>query len=96
MVYNTGITSLSACQITEQVTNGDLTITEVCQSLLERIRTRSNVGAWTHLDPSLVLAQAKDLESDLKSGANHEDGLLGVPVGIKDIFYTKGGAKDFC
>ncbi|KAF7317969.1 hypothetical protein MKEN_00885300 [Mycena kentingensis (nom. inval.)] len=62
------------------------TTEELVAALLSRIADRdADVQAWAYLAPSIVLAEARRLD------AIHPDDrgpLHGVPIGVKDIFYT--------
>ncbi|KAF8196685.1 amidase signature domain-containing protein [Mycena galopus ATCC 62051] len=64
-----------------------LNVEEYVRSLLDRIAARdSEVQAWAYLDPEYVLSQARELDS---IPLEQRGPLHGVPVGVKDIFYTK-------
>jgi aspartyl-tRNA(Asn)/glutamyl-tRNA(Gln) amidotransferase subunit A len=47
------------------------------------------VQAWTTVDRDAVLSEARRCEAEARAG-QFRGPLHGVPVGIKDIFYTKG------
>ena len=56
----------------------------MARACLERIGEReSTVGAWIHLDPDAVLAQARELDAGAVRGPLH-----GLPLGVKDIIDT--------
>jgi amidase len=62
----------------------ELTCDAVTRQCLERIEARDPVvRAWTHLDRSRALAQARALDA-----AAPPQRLHGVPVGVKDVFDT--------
>jgi len=62
---------------------GELTPRELTESLLERIaETEPNIHAWVTLDPEKALKEAEETEP--------RRSLSGIPVGVKDIYYTAG------
>ncbi|KAJ7281943.1 amidase [Mycena rebaudengoi] len=64
-----------------------LTVEDYTTSILDRIATRdAEVAAWTHIDPQYLLAQARELD---KIPLEKRGPLHGVPIGVKDIMYTK-------
>jgi amidase len=75
---------LTATEITRAIARGETSAVAVAQACLDRIAEREpQVGAWTFIDPELVLRQARALDAAPRRGALH-----GVPVGIKDIIDT--------
>lgn len=61
-----------------------LTVTRLCEALLERIAARDQtVAAWSFIDPNLVLSQARKLDAAPNRGPLH-----GAPIGVKDIIFT--------
>jgi len=81
---------LSAPQLARQIRGRNITPVEVAQSLLARIDAlEPRLEAWVRIDRETVLADAKQRQEELDSGA--ETGPLhGVPVGIKDIYHIAG------
>ncbi|MBT99218.1 MAG: hypothetical protein CL902_11405, partial [Dehalococcoidia bacterium] len=63
---------------------------DVAQALLARMDAlEPSLDAWVRVDRETVLADAKQRQEELESGA--EIGLLhGVPIGIKDIYNIAG------
>lgn len=75
---------LTAAAIVRAIARGETTATAVAEACLARIAEREpQVGAWTFIDPEIVLRQARALDAAPRRGALH-----GVPVGIKDIIDT--------
>ena len=79
---------LTVAETAQQIKDNQLSPVELAQSLLERIdATDKELQSWVTIDREEVLTTAKQLENEAKQG--HSRGLLhGVPVGLKDIFYT--------
>jgi aspartyl-tRNA(Asn)/glutamyl-tRNA(Gln) amidotransferase subunit A len=62
---------------------------EYAQALLSRIdAVESRVQAWFTVDRVAVLSEAQKCEAEARAG-RYRGALHGVPIGIKDIFYTK-------
>jgi len=81
-------TSLSAIAAAAAIRAGEITSEGLVHACLARIAEREDdVRAWTHLDPELALAQARQADAALRSGPAIGP-LHGVPIGIKDIFDT--------
>jgi aspartyl-tRNA(Asn)/glutamyl-tRNA(Gln) amidotransferase subunit A len=68
----------------------ELSPLELVESCLQQIdRLESRIKAWVTIDREGALHQARKLEHDAGSGTF--GGILhGIPMGIKDIFYTAG------
>lgn len=56
------LTDLPAHIATQRIQQGDLTVSELCEALLARVKTRLDIGAWTYLDEELVKQEAKKLD----------------------------------
>jgi Asp-tRNA(Asn)/Glu-tRNA(Gln) amidotransferase A subunit family amidase len=81
---NSDWTRRSARDIAAAVREGRATVEEVASSTLERIASRAAIGAWAHIDPHLVLRNARAMDgTDLRNSP-----LAGMPVGIKDLMDT--------
>ncbi|KAJ7026272.1 amidase signature domain-containing protein [Mycena alexandri] len=62
-------------------------VEDYARALLDRIAARDvQVQAWAYLDPEFVLSQARKLDAIPQE---QRGPLHGVPIGVKDIFYTK-------
>jgi len=87
---------LSIAQSAEEIRQRRLSPVDLAESLLERIdRLDPDLQAWVTIDREDVISAAKDREADQKSGDS--TGLIhGVPVGLKDIFYTEGMKTTAC
>jgi NCS1 family nucleobase:cation symporter-1 len=61
-----------------------LSVEEMAQACLARIRERDpTVRGWVHLDPDLVLRNARELDKREVKGPLH-----GVPIAVKDVIMT--------
>ncbi len=82
---------LTASEARGLISRGELTSREVVSACLERWRARDGeVRAWTFLDPELALSQADAADKTDDAGP-----LRGIPVGIKDILYTRDMPTSF-
>lgn len=82
---------LTATEAAAAIASGELSSRALVEACLERWRERDDaVQAWTFLDPDLALAQA-----DAADAAPRRSALHGVPVGVKDIIYTKDMPTSF-
>ena len=86
----------SVAQSAEEIRQGRLSPVELAESLLGRIDDLDpDLQAWVTIDREDVLSVAKDREEALNAGKSA--GLIhGVPVGLKDIFYTEGMKTTAC
>jgi amidase len=79
---------ITASEALQHIRADTLTVEAYAQALLNRIRIRDDaVKAWAFLDPDHVLAQARALDALPK---DQRGPLHGLPIGVKDVIYTKG------
>ncbi|EEU42436.1 uncharacterized protein NECHADRAFT_40299 [Fusarium vanettenii 77-13-4] len=78
---------LTATEVLELLKNNTITVEEYARSLLDRIQENDGtVKAWAHLDPDLVLSQARALD---QIPEDQRGPLHGLAIGVKDIMDTK-------
>ncbi|WP_281983890.1 Asp-tRNA(Asn)/Glu-tRNA(Gln) amidotransferase subunit GatA [Thalassorhabdomicrobium marinisediminis] len=65
---------------------GEVTAVELTESCLSQIEQADALGAFVHKTPEIALEQAKAADARGHEGAD----LNGIPLGIKDLFCTKG------
>ena len=84
---------LSACEAVERLVQRAISPVELVEALIRRIDALdADLHAWATLDRDGAVAAAKRSESELFGG---RPGLLeGLPLGIKDIYYTAGLATE--
>lgn len=79
---------LTASEALPLLKSGELTVEAYARSLLSRIAQRDHVvKAWANLDPEFVLSQARELD---QVPLEKRGPLHGIPVGVKDVIFTKG------
>lgn len=81
---------LTASEAAARIRARDLSPVELMESLLDRAqRLEPRLKVWVTLDPDEAMSAARQREAEIEAGA--PVGVLhGVPVGVKDIYYTKG------
>ncbi|WP_441228209.1 amidase family protein [Tardiphaga sp. 20_F10_N6_6] len=84
----TDLTSLGLAAAAAAVRNGDITSEAYTTALLQRARTLSELNAFITIDEDALLAAARD--ADKARAAGSAALLLGVPLGVKDSYLTKG------
>ena len=87
---------LTASQASTMIRNGELSPGALMESLLGRIRRlEPSLKAWVTLDEEAALEAAKSSERELKKSGPRGP-LHGIPIGVKDIYYTKGVVTTAC
>lgn len=79
----------SAWEVAARIKRKDISPVDVAQAILKNAEGKKALNAFVTLNPDMVLAQAKALESKLARG-EALGALGGVPVGIKDLMQVKG------
>ena len=87
---------LTAAQIVKGLSEGEFTTIDVVESFLARIDILDvRLHAWVHVDREGVSAVAERRQRELEIGSAR--GLLhGVPIGVKDIFHSRGMPTTAC
>jgi len=78
------LNSLTALEALRRIAQRELTVESLVSACLERIETREQcIGAWVHIDPEAVLANAREIDRGALEGT-----LCGLPIGVKDLIDT--------
>ncbi|MFC2020422.1 amidase [Chloroflexota bacterium] len=81
---------LTITEAASKIAAGELAIEHLVKSCLERIDALENeIQAWALIDREGAMEVAHRLDRELHQGQRRGP-LYGIPVGIKDIFYTTG------
>lgn len=75
----------------DKLRSKEVTAVELTQSCLDAIDGADALGAYVHKTPDLAIEQAKEADARLASGDAPD--MCGIPLGIKDLFCTKGVAS---
>lgn len=87
---------LSVAEIRSYIRQGVLSSTELMQSLLTRATAlEDSLRVWVTLDQCGAIRTAGCRDTDLRCGLSLGH-LHGVPLGVKDIFYTRGLKTTAC
>ena len=87
---------LSLAEAADQIRRGQLSPVDLAQSLLDRIDAVDPIlKAWVTIDREEVLNAARQRELELEQ-TGPRGPVHGVPVGLKDIFYTVGMKTTAC
>ena len=81
----------SLAELGKLLDGGQVSAVELAQLFLERIERHRDLNAWLDVRPELTLQQAR--VADARRARGERGPLLGVPIGHKDIFVTRGWAS---
>ena len=84
----TNLNNLTISEARDKLKSKEISSLELTNSCLSAIDAADALGAFVHKTPELALEQAKRADERLKK-ENPPD-LCGIPLGIKDLFCTKG------
>ena len=82
------LTSLGLAAAAAAIRNGDITSEAYTAALLARAREVAELSAFITIDEAVALEAARD--ADKARAAGSAAPLLGVPLGVKDSYLTKG------
>ena len=87
---------LTIAQASASIATRELSPVALMESVLGRIeKLEPSLKAWVTLDPEAALEAARESERRLEAGGPVGP-LHGIPVGVKDIFYTAGVRTTAC
>ena len=84
----TNLNNLTISEARDKLKSKEISSLELTNSCLSAIDAADALGAFVHKTPELAIEQAKSADERLKK-ENAPD-LCGIPLGIKDLFCTKG------
>ncbi len=85
----TNLNSLTVSEARDKLRAKEISSVELTNSCLSAIDAADALGAFAHKTPELAMEQAKRADERLIKKENAPD-LCGIPLGIKDLFCTKG------
>lgn len=74
--------------------NKEISAVELTKAHLARAQEMQHLNAYTVLTPEIAIAQAEAAQK--RYDANEAKALDGIPVGVKDLFCTKGVQSEAC
>ncbi|WP_300519772.1 Asp-tRNA(Asn)/Glu-tRNA(Gln) amidotransferase subunit GatA [Aliiroseovarius sp.] len=84
----TELNKLTIAAARDALKAGDVTSVELTRACLTEIDAADALGAFVHKTPDLALEQAAAADTRIKAGDAPD--MCGIPLGIKDLFCTKG------
>ncbi|MFG5380731.1 Asp-tRNA(Asn)/Glu-tRNA(Gln) amidotransferase subunit GatA [Yoonia sp. R2-816] len=84
----TDLTKLTIAKARDAMRKGDTTSAEITQACLAAIDGAGALGAFVHHTPEIATEQAAAADARIKTGDAPD--MCGIPLGIKDLFCTKG------
>jgi aspartyl-tRNA(Asn)/glutamyl-tRNA(Gln) amidotransferase subunit A len=86
-----GANTLTIAGARDALRKGDLSAVDLTMACLTAIDAGDGLNAFVHKTPEIALDQARAADARLKAG--DAPALCGIPLGIKDLFCTKGVAS---
>lgn len=90
----TDLTKLTIAQARAGLDKKEFSAVELTQAYIDNMQAKRNLNAYVCETPDQALAQAKEAQEAINRGEMKD--LTGVPLGIKDLFCTKGIATTAC
>ncbi|MEM7295113.1 MAG: Asp-tRNA(Asn)/Glu-tRNA(Gln) amidotransferase subunit GatA [Pseudomonadota bacterium] len=84
----TELNTLSIAEARDALARGEVTSGELTEACLQAIENAGALGAFVHKTPEIAQARAAAADARLKAG--NAPAMCGIPIGIKDLFCTKG------
>ncbi|MDO6589231.1 Asp-tRNA(Asn)/Glu-tRNA(Gln) amidotransferase GatCAB subunit A [Loktanella sp. D2R18] len=84
----TDLTKLTIAGARDAMRKGDTSSAEITAACLTAIEGSGALNAFVHNTPEIANAQAADADTRIKAGDAPD--MCGIPLGIKDLFCTKG------
>lgn len=82
------LSSLTIGAARDKLRAGEITAAELTEACLTQVEAAGALGAFVHHTPEIARAQAAAADVRIKSG--DAPAMCGIPLGIKDLFCTKG------
>ncbi|GAA4224429.1 aspartyl-tRNA(Asn)/glutamyl-tRNA(Gln) amidotransferase subunit A [Sagittula marina] len=82
------LTKLKIAEARDALRKGDVTSAELTEACLTAIEGAGALNAFVHKTPEIAREQAAAADARIKSG--DAPAMCGIPLGIKDLFCTKG------
>ena len=90
----TDLTALTIAQARDALTRKSITAAEIAEAHIEAIEKARSLNAYVLETPDIARAMAK--ASDACIAAGKAGPLEGIPIGVKDLFCTKGVRSTAC
>jgi len=83
-----GLNTLTIAAARDALRKGEITSVELTQACLAAIEAAGALNAFVHHTPEIAMDRAR--AADARIAAGEAPAMCGVPVGIKDLFCTRG------
>lgn len=90
----TDLTKLKIAEARDLLAKGDITARELTEAHITAVDGFDDLNAYIVKTPEAALVQADAADARIKAG--DAKGMTGIPVGIKDLFCTKGVHTQAC
>ena len=87
----TELNTLTIAEARDALNKGEVTSAALTEACLGAIEGAGALNAFVHKTPEIAMQQAEAADARLKGG--EAPALCGIPLGIKDLFCTKGVAS---
>ena len=84
----TDLNKLSLSEARDLLRKGETTSKEITQACLKAIEGAGALNAFVHHTPEIAMERAAAADVRIKAG--DAPAMCGLPIGIKDLFCTKG------
>ncbi len=82
------LTKLTIAEARERLRKGEVTSVELTEACLREIEGAGALNAFVHHTPDVAMEQARAADARLAEG--DAPAMCGIPLGIKDLFCTRG------
>ncbi len=82
------LNKLTIADARDKLRSGDVTSVALTEACLGAIEGAGTLNAFVHHTPEIALSQAKAADARIAKG--DAPAMCGIPLGIKDLFCTKG------
>jgi len=90
----TELTKLKIAEARDLLAKGEITARELTEAHIKAVDAADALNAYIEKTPEIALEQADAADAKIKAG--EATGMTGIPVGIKDLFATKGVHTQAC
>jgi aspartyl-tRNA(Asn)/glutamyl-tRNA(Gln) amidotransferase subunit A len=90
----TDLTKLKIAEARDLLKKGDITARELTEAHISAVEAADALNAYVAKTPEMALEMADKADAMIKAGG--QKGMTGIPVGIKDLFATKGVHTQAC
>ncbi|WP_425052058.1 Asp-tRNA(Asn)/Glu-tRNA(Gln) amidotransferase subunit GatA [Psychromarinibacter sp. S121] len=82
------LTKLTIAEARDKLRAGDVTSVELTEACISEIEAADALNAFVHKTPEIALEQARKADARISGG--DAPAMCGIPLGIKDLFCTRG------